>query len=755
MNRLRFKASIEHVLDPNAGLFLLRERDNVWLPHPIYRALAPMLDGSHEVEDIFRALSGSFPPQEILRALLRLTEDGYLVEGARRDTDPSTAYWEQLRVPASLARARLGRASVSMLAFGDIDPAPLEDTLKRQGVRLSSSGEFAVVLSDDYLRPELGEWNTRCRATRTRWLLVKPVGTETWLGPSFTPFESACWECLAQRLRGHRRLEVYLNRDSDTYRSLGPRPARLASAMSAALADAATEVTRWIGTGGLTPLANCVVSTDLVTLERHHHTLVRRPQCPVCGTAESSARDEEPGILALTPRSKAHTSDGGHRVGDPGEIFERLKIHISPITGIVGRLEAGERTARKREWTPWLTPTFIADHNFANMHEDWFFLREGVRARSGGKGKSAEQARTSAVAESIERYCGVFDGTEPRVRGSYAGLGSSAIDPNTCMAFSARQYRERESLNARRNKAYWVPECFREDVEIDWTPLRSLTTGEMRYLPTSYCYYGYQSEDPVFARANSNGCAAGSVLEEAVLQGFLELVERDAVAIWWFNQLSRPGVDLDSSGDTYVTRLRDHYHSLRRDLWVLDLSSDLGVATFAALSRRVDGEADDIIYGFGAHLDPEVALTRALTELNQSLEAVPAATGPTCLRSYRGRGEAVGWWRTVRVADASYLAPEPQSPSRRLTDFAGLASGDLQQDISKCIGIVAKQGMEILVLDQTRPDIGMPVVRVVVPGLRHFWARFGPGRLYDVPVSQGWLAQPRLEEELNSYVVYF
>jgi ribosomal protein S12 methylthiotransferase accessory factor len=53
------------------------------------------------------------------------------------------------------------------------------------------------------------------------------------------------------------------------------------------------------------------------------------------------------------------------------------------------------------------------------------------------------------------------------------------------------------------------------------------------------------------------------------------------------------------------------------------------------------------------------------------------------------------------------------------------------------------------VLDQTRTDIGIPVAKVVVPGLRHFWARFGPGRLYDVPVSLGWLERPLPESALN------
>jgi ribosomal protein S12 methylthiotransferase accessory factor len=57
--------------------------------------------------------------------------------------------------------------------------------------------------------------------------------------------------------------------------------------------------------------------------------------------------------------------------------------------------------------------------------------------------------------------------------------------------------------------------------------------------------------------------------------------------------------------------------------------------------------------------------------------------------------------------------------------------------------------MEVLVLDQTRPDIGLNVVKVIVPGMRHFWKRFAPGRLYDVPVKLGWLPESLKETQLN------
>ena len=69
--------------------------------------------------------------------------------------------------------------------------------------------------------------------------------------------------------------------------------------------------------------------------------------------------------------------------------------------------------------------------------------------------------------------------------------------------------------------------------------------------------------------------------------------------------------------------------------------------------------------------------------------------------------------------------------------------------------LVEERGLELLVLDQTRPDIGLPVVKVIVPGLRHFWARFAPGRLYDVPVQLGWRTSPISEADLNPIPLFF
>ena len=99
--------------------------------------------------------------------------------------------------------------------------------------------------------------------------------------------------------------------------------------------------------------------------------------------------------------------------------------------------------------------------------------------------------------------------------------------------------------------------------------------------------------------------------------------------------------------------------------------------------------------------------------------------------------------RTTRISLPADCAPtgpgtHPYTPN-----------DDLYEDIEAVVGLLRGKGMELLVLDQTRPDVGLPVVKVVVPGLRPHWARYAPGRLFDVPVQLGRLAAPTPYEDLN------
>ena len=268
-------------------------------------------------------------------------------------------------------------------------------------------------------------------------------------------------------------------------------------------------------------------------------------------------------------------------------------------------------------------------------------------------------------------------------------------------------------------------------------------------MPTSMLYsMAPEQRGPADLIADSNGCAAGNTLEEAILQGFYELVERDAFGIWWYNRLRVPAVDLASFDDDYLASAAEYYARYERTVWMLDVTADIGIPTFVALSRRPDAPTEDIIYGAGAHADARTAALRAICELNQCLTWLPRP-GSRDGRPMIDDPTALRWWKTARLDDCPWLAPAAEESPRTASKYPTIESTDMRDDVERCRALVEARGMEFLVLDQTRPDIGMPVVRVVVPGMRHFWARFAPGRLYDVPVSLDWRERPLDEADLN------
>jgi ribosomal protein S12 methylthiotransferase accessory factor len=220
-------------------------------------------------------------------------------------------------------------------------------------------------------------------------------------------------------------------------------------------------------------------------------------------------------------------------------------------------------------------------------------------------------------------------------------------------------------------------------------------------------------------------------------------VERDAVALWWYNRTRHPAVDLASFDDPWIDGLVARYRAIGREFWVLDLTSDIDIPVMVAISRRVDKPEQDIMLGFGAHFDPAVALRRALTELGQLLPAAVEAGDDSV------DGHVRRWWRTATTDNQPYLCPAAGQPARLRAGYRYVPRHDLREDIEHIVALTAREGLEVLVLDQTRPDIGMPVVKVIVPGMRHYWARFAPGRLYDVPVRLGRLAEPTAYGDLN------
>ncbi|HKH47944.1 MAG TPA: TOMM precursor leader peptide-binding protein [Thermoanaerobaculia bacterium] len=736
------------VVDEN--VFLLDERRSHLLSGSAFRVLTPLLDGSKTTAEIIEAVSASVSAAEVFYALGRLEDLDVLREGHAGLPQPDAAFWDSLGADAATALHRLRAARVAVTALEGVAAEPLIAALSGLGISAAGedAGDLQVVLTSDYLQEGLADINQRQLQEGRAWLLAKPVGSILWIGPLLDPGRTGCWECLAQRLRSNRNVESFVQARKGPSRALlDPAPA-LPSTQLAAAGFLATAVAQWLAQAPGFSLAGTLVTVDLTSFATERHTLVRRPQCPVCGEGAAWAL-RTPEALRLESRRKIFTADGGHRALPPEETLRRFEHHVSRLLGVVSHLRRSPGTDGR------IAPLYLARQDAAALDDTVFHIRSSFRGRCGGKGKTDLQARASALCESIERYSGVFQGDEIRIRARFPSL-AEAIHPNVCMGYSEAQYARRREWNGNHGKRFQrVPVPFDEQAEIEWTPLWSLTEGKLKYLPTAYCYFGYPlPEEERFCWADSNGNAAGNSIEEAILQGFLELVERDSVALWWYNRISRPAVDLDAFDEPYFRELRSFYRSLQRELWVLDLTSDLEIPVFAAITRRTDGLPEDITLGFGAHLEPRIGILRAMTEANQFLPVVLPRHADPAAPYGSADEEALAWLRGSTLENRSFLAPAPGA-SRRAGDYPLLHHPDLRDDVEACVRTAARHGLETLVLNQTRPDVGLSVVKVVVPGLRHFWARLAPGRLYDAPVALGWLPQSLDERDLNPIPIFF
>lgn len=731
MNRvLRFKHHLRVEPVDADRVFLVGERERFLLRGRAHALVASRLDGARTVAEILAELEGEAPEAELYYAITLLEERGYVAEVRPLPSPEAAAYWESIGLDAALAVERLGATTVAVEATGAEDPRPLIEALTAMGITVADEGAAVrVVLVGSYLSADLAARSRDADARRARWMPVKASGVECWIGPMFGAEGGPCWACLASRLRANQPVEAYLQRLKESARISTPPRAAIASSVLAGLHLAALALARWIAEGAKGPIDGKLISVDTSRLQIGEHAVARRPQCPVCGDPELvRARALAP--VSLSSQAKRFTLDGGHRAFTPEETLARHAHHISPITGVVGEvrpLRAGDDPLRQLYGAVFRVCPFTAIPSFDDFH----------RAGS-GKGRTAAQARTGALCEAIERYSAVFQGDEHRICARRSELGDDAVPPGALQCFSERQHRERRPIRSRSDLQWAVPPAY-EDQPIDWTPAWSLTHERRRWIPTSSCYlYTPSSLEEQFAYFNSNGAAAGNSLEEAILQGFLELVERDAVAVWWYNRLLRPGVDLQSFGEPYFLELAAAHRAMGADLHVLDLTHDLGIPVFVAIAR--DAATGRIWAGCGCHFEARLAVQRALTELNQCFDP-------------RDRGRSP--WTASDFAELDYLFPDPAAVARKHGDWPAVVRDDLRDDVRACVEAAARVGLETLVLDQTRPDVGLSVVRVIVPGLRHFWSRLGPGRLYDVPVQLGWRKAPLDEAQMNPMSFYF
>jgi len=721
------------------GLFLVSDRDYHVLEGQIYVDLLPFLRDGFDEALIADALEGAYQRPVIHFALGILTERRIVTEVPRNGPFREEAFWDELDLDYRTVRDRLAATTVGVTRVGAVRARPIVQALNSMGMRAHiaeapKDESLHVVITDDYLAPQLTELAANNLRDNRPWLLSRGAGMDLWIGPIFRK-GFGCLECLTWRIRTNRALEEYISRRLGGKYGITRAIAQFKPLSSLVANVIALEVAKWVA--GYTDEAPQVKSIDLRTFQTSEYALQRRPQCRVCGDPQLQTR------LMIQPVS---ITENEHQAWTT---LDDITPFVNKVTGIITNLIPAETGIASLH-------SYTGIFGFGRAAADFQALKNSFLMQASGVGSTAEDAKVGAICEALERYSGMYHGDEPAVQASYAHLDqATTVHPNACMLYSDRQYELRDEINAKGDVFDLVPPPFDERAVLDWTGVWSISAGLFKLLPSTYLFYGYpQPPGGPFCWSDSNGCAAGKSLADAIRRGLFELIERDSVAIWWYNRLRRPRVDLSSFQSEYFDRFMESYALLQREAWVLDITSDLGIPTFAAISRSTRGKPEDILVSFGAHLDARVAIEHALFEMNHLLPGVlPKNRNSSNDYAYNEPSQN-RWWRTATIESESYLLPDSRMSVLGSEQYALLPSLSESAQAAMVCDKLQEHGLEILVLNQTRPDVSIPVAKVIVPGMRHFWSRLAPGRLYDVPVTMGWLDRPRLEKELNPIAMF-
>ena len=559
------------------------------------------------------------------------------------------------------------------------------------------------------------------RAVATVHLARDAVLIGPWGVPADGPVP--CGQCLAmrwQRLRTRSEREALETGGVSTATGEWPRlPDFVADAVRALHA-------RTVAAADPVPLSR-VTRLDLATLRVASHPLLPEPLCPACaarpGTGRPSAEPEP-----LEPVSRVKPDQDAYRLCPPDGYRLPAEALANPVCGVLGA-------------TTWIDITSPTTAPVAGT----VFMRGYAGLTDvtwSGQSNSFSGSRDLAFLEGFERYAG----THRRQRGalpveSYEVLGDRALDPRACGLYAPETYRDDPMVTP-----------FDPGRPIPWVPGWSLRDHRPVLVPARLAHYSAGVAADNFVFECSNGCAIGSCLEEAVLFGLLELIERDAFLLAWYGRGRLAEIDLDSCSGHRVRAMADRAALRGYQVRAFDNRVDLAIPVVTGVAVRRDGGTGTLAFAAGAAFDPETAVESALSEI---LTYIPHLPGQVRERPAELAAMAEDYDLVRRLPDhaalfglprmaehcAEYLDPGPTRPLDEL--YAGWRERrphtlDLLDDLAAVRDELTGAGFDVIVVDQTTPEqrrLGLRTVCTLVPGL--------------LPIDFGWnrqraLGMPRL-----------
>ena len=377
--------------------------------------------------------------------------------------------------------------------------------------------------------------------------------------------------------------------------------------------------------------------------------------------------------IKLRRRPKRYFFDT-HRTLTPVETLRRVetltdKVGISRIEDITGRDKLN-------------IPVYLAYRPGA---------KSGAVPIHAGKGLTGDQARVSVLMEAIERY-------------------SAEIKEEDRAKFKFESYKEDNSENKVEPSSLILSALSKvtPDSKIEWCEGYDLMAEDEVLLPANAVYHPYTTtRGGRLFRSDSNGIASGNNLEEAIFHGMMEVIERDALSYAEIKKDAGKRIAIEED-DGLIYELKERFNSRGIETHFWYIPTDVGFPTVVLALDSPEKNANLLVYGAGTHSDPRIAAIRAITEAAQSrlMRIVKGGSGIT----------PVDYETVKRMNRHWFETKDGDKDAVRLSELPYLATDTIDGDIKIALERLRAIEKRVLVVDLTREEIGIPVVRVVIPG---------------------------------------
>lgn len=367
-----------------------------------------------------------------------------------------------------------------------------------------------------------------------------------------------------------------------------------------------------------------------------------------------------------------------------------------------------------------------------------------------GAGLESDEARLRAIAEGLERYASCVYTEKQLLWATADELGPEALDLDTLPRCSPQEYGH--------PRCPLVPPA--KDAPLRWVRGVSLGDGRLVWIPAVlvFLHMPFLSIGERIALPISTGCAAHSSLEEALTSAICEVVERDAIALTWLQELRLPRIDVDLT-DSALAPYRERLEQSGAELEYLffDATTDLGIPTVYCLQLAPRNPRLAVVVACSTAPDPRASIGKIIRELAASRLGLQAPrTIPQELDDFMSVFDGALYMGTSERLEAYSFLLKPVV-RRFLQDLPSLDGGTPLRTLARLVARLRDCGLDAFAVDLSTDEalrVGMRVVRVVIPGLQplsfSYRARFlGHPRLYAAPGRMGH--RVRAEHEVNPW----